>query len=198
MQVWRDDRLSCWKCIKWPHSRSVLLFCSCERGRWRWGGQWGVNIAPLLQPRLTRSWAITGSFASVPKKVEQNMQVLWMSAPFLAVLWKYRAFDTDFNHILNEVVKARDITWFRNRKHSLVVDFCDPRGEMLETRDQPGVGLHAPRENYPQTPISCKLGVLSAGRTAGCALKWWVASDNRQNESECWALIPSSEVKGDI
>lgn len=33
-----------------------------------------------------------------------------MSAPFLAVLWKYQVFDNDFNHNLNEVVKARDIT----------------------------------------------------------------------------------------
>lgn len=76
--------------------------------------------------------------------------------------------------------------------------FCDPRGEMLYPRHQPRVGLHAPRENYPQTPISCELGALSAGRAAGCALKWWVASDKRRNECESWALIPASEVKGDI
>lgn len=67
----------------------------------------------------------------------------------------------------------------RFRMLSLVVIFAcgDHRGD----GDQLRVGLHVPREYYPQTPISWELVVLSAGRKAGCALKWWVASDNRQN-----------------
>lgn len=67
----------------------------------------------------------------------------------------------------------------RFRILSLVVVFAC--GAHRRDGDRLRVGLHVPREYYPQTPISCELVVLSAGRKAGCALKGWVASDNRQN-----------------
>lgn len=61
--------------------------------------------------------------------------------------------------------------------------------------EQLRAGLHVPREYHPQTLISCKLTVLSAGRKAGCILSWWVASGVRQDEFGRWALISSSKVR---
>lgn len=61
--------------------------------------------------------------------------------------------------------------------------------------DQLRTGLYVPREYHPQTLISCKLGVLSAGRKAGCVLSLWVVSGFRRDEFKRWALISSSKVR---
>lgn len=108
------------KMYKSPHSRSFLLFCSCERDDDDVVVWYCSSASPSAHPELKMgSWGITGSF----------LYVLRMCAPFLAFLWKYQAFESDFNtNNLPDVVKARDM-WFRSRKRSLVVVFVILEGK---------------------------------------------------------------------